>query len=119
MTTPSPLTWRDDGLPLSSLYGDVYFSSDDGLAETEAVYLAGCGLPDAWAASIVSRLPAMTSSVLIKASTNTCESLCKQGFFGELLIRKRTALIYSQATISRSASLAASSRRLSRGVLPS
>lgn len=49
MTTPSPLTWRDDGLPLSSLYGDVYFSSDDGLAETQAVYLAGCGLPDAWA----------------------------------------------------------------------
>jgi tRNA 5-methylaminomethyl-2-thiouridine biosynthesis bifunctional protein len=49
MTTPSPLTWRDDGLPLSSLYGDVYFSSDDGLAETQAVYLAGCGLPQAWA----------------------------------------------------------------------
>jgi tRNA 5-methylaminomethyl-2-thiouridine biosynthesis bifunctional protein len=49
MTRPSPLTWRDDGLPLSSLYGDVYFSSDDGLAETQAVYLAGCGLPDAWA----------------------------------------------------------------------
>ncbi len=49
MTTPSPLIWRDDGLPLSSLYGDVYFSSDDGLAETQAVYLAGCGLPEAWA----------------------------------------------------------------------
>jgi tRNA 5-methylaminomethyl-2-thiouridine biosynthesis bifunctional protein len=50
MTTPPPdLIWRDDGLPQSSLYGDVYFSSDDGLAETQAVYLAGCGLPQAWA----------------------------------------------------------------------
>ncbi|WP_269715825.1 tRNA (5-methylaminomethyl-2-thiouridine)(34)-methyltransferase MnmD [Caulobacter sp. NIBR2454] len=44
----SPLTWRDDGLPASRLYGDVYFSSDDGLAETEAVFLQGCGLTDAW-----------------------------------------------------------------------
>ncbi len=48
MTKPSPLIWREDGLPQSSLYGDVYFSSEDGLAETRAVYLAGCGLPDGW-----------------------------------------------------------------------
>lgn len=45
-TPPSPLVWRDDGLPQSSLYGDVYFSSVDGLAETRAVFLAGCGLPE-------------------------------------------------------------------------
>jgi tRNA 5-methylaminomethyl-2-thiouridine biosynthesis bifunctional protein len=45
----SPLVWGDDGLPRSSLYGDVYFSSEDGLAETRAVFLQGCGLPDAWA----------------------------------------------------------------------
>lgn len=45
----SPVDWRDDGLPGSRLYGDVYFSSDDGLAESRAVFLAGCGLPDAWA----------------------------------------------------------------------
>ncbi|MBI1404837.1 MAG: FAD-dependent 5-carboxymethylaminomethyl-2-thiouridine(34) oxidoreductase MnmC [Caulobacter sp.] len=45
----SPLLWRDDGLPGSRLYGDVYFSSEDGLAETGAVFLAGCGLPEAWA----------------------------------------------------------------------
>ncbi len=44
----SPLSWRDDGLPASRLYGDVYFSSDDGLAETEAVFLQGCGLPEGW-----------------------------------------------------------------------
>lgn len=45
----SPLEWGDDGLPRSRLYGDVYFSSDDGLAETRAVFLQGCGLPEAWA----------------------------------------------------------------------
>lgn len=48
-TTPSPLVWRDDGLPQSSLYGDVYFSSVDGLAETRAVFLTGCGLPERFA----------------------------------------------------------------------
>jgi len=44
----TPLEWGGDGLPRSRLYGDVYFSSDDGLAESRAVFLAGCGLPDAW-----------------------------------------------------------------------
>ncbi|MDI1366064.1 MAG: FAD-dependent cmnm(5)s(2)U34 oxidoreductase, partial [bacterium] len=45
----SPLVWTADGLPRSRLYGDVYFSSADGLAETRAVFLAGCGLPDGFA----------------------------------------------------------------------
>lgn len=45
----SPLQWGDDGLPRSRLYGDVYFSREDGLAETRAVFLQGCGLPEAWA----------------------------------------------------------------------
>jgi tRNA 5-methylaminomethyl-2-thiouridine biosynthesis bifunctional protein len=44
----SPLVWGDDGLPRSSLYGDVYFSAEDGLAESRAVFLQGCGLPQAW-----------------------------------------------------------------------
>ncbi len=48
-TDGSPLVWREDGLPQSSLYGDVYFSSVDGLAETRAVFLAGCGLPERFA----------------------------------------------------------------------
>lgn len=42
------LTWTDDGEPRSGRFGDVYFSRDDGLAETRAVFLDGCGLPDAW-----------------------------------------------------------------------
>lgn len=43
------LTWSDDGAPRSGRFGDVYFSADDGLAESRAVFLAGCGLPDDWA----------------------------------------------------------------------
>lgn len=43
------LIWGDDGLPRSGRFGDVYFSSDDGLAESRAVFLTGCGLPETWA----------------------------------------------------------------------
>ena len=47
---PDPdLTWSDDGSPRSGRFGDVYFSAEDGLAETRAVFLQGCGLPEAWA----------------------------------------------------------------------
>ncbi len=42
------LIWTDDGSPRSGRFGDVYFSQQDGLAETRAVFLAGCGLPEAW-----------------------------------------------------------------------
>ncbi|WP_374516547.1 tRNA (5-methylaminomethyl-2-thiouridine)(34)-methyltransferase MnmD [Brevundimonas sp.] len=43
------LLWTDEGAPRSGRFGDVYFSREDGLAETRAVFLAGCGLPQAWA----------------------------------------------------------------------
>ena len=42
------LIWTDDGSPRSGRFGDVYFSQQDGLAETRAVFLEGCGLPGAW-----------------------------------------------------------------------
>ena len=45
----SPLVWTEDGRPRSRLYDDVYFSAADGLAESRAVFLDGCGLPGAWA----------------------------------------------------------------------
>jgi len=45
----SPLQWTDDGLPRSARFGDIYYSAEDGLAETRAVFLDGCGLPDRWA----------------------------------------------------------------------
>ena len=43
------LIWTDDGSPRSGRFDDIYFSREDGLAETRAVFLAGCGLPGAWA----------------------------------------------------------------------
>ncbi len=42
------ITWRADGSPQSTRFDDIYFSSDDGLAETSHVFLNGNGLPDAW-----------------------------------------------------------------------
>jgi len=44
----NPLLWSEDGQPRSAAYDDVYFSAEDGLAEARAVFLRGCGLPDAW-----------------------------------------------------------------------
>lgn len=41
------LDWRD-GLPYSSVFDDVYFSSDDGWAETHYVFMAGNQLPQRW-----------------------------------------------------------------------
>ena len=43
------LIWTPEGAPRSGRFGDVYFSQEDGLAESRAVFLGGCGLPDAWA----------------------------------------------------------------------
>jgi len=42
------LDWKEDGAPVARQHGDVYFSAQDGLAETRAVFLKGCGLPEAW-----------------------------------------------------------------------
>ncbi len=43
------VVWEDGGPPRSRRYGDIYFSAHDGLAESRTVFLAGCGLPEAWA----------------------------------------------------------------------
>jgi tRNA 5-methylaminomethyl-2-thiouridine biosynthesis bifunctional protein len=44
----SPILFDADGPPRSRLYGDLYFSRDDGLAEAGVVFLQGCGLPERW-----------------------------------------------------------------------
>jgi tRNA 5-methylaminomethyl-2-thiouridine biosynthesis bifunctional protein len=45
----SPALWPEaGGPPRSRRYGDLYFSASDGFAESRAVFLAGCGLPEAW-----------------------------------------------------------------------
>jgi len=46
--TSPQLLWADDGSPRSGRFGDVYFSKDDGLAETRAVFLGGCNMPAVW-----------------------------------------------------------------------
>ncbi len=42
---PLPLAWRD-GTPVSTRFGDPYFSVGDGAAETRHVFLGGNGLPE-------------------------------------------------------------------------
>ena len=39
------VAWQDGGTPVSTLFGDPYFSCHDGLAETRYVFLAGNDLP--------------------------------------------------------------------------
>ena len=47
---PAPdLEWKPDGTPVARGFGDVYFSTSDGLEETRTVFLRGCGLPERWA----------------------------------------------------------------------
>ncbi|MEM1149686.1 MAG: tRNA (5-methylaminomethyl-2-thiouridine)(34)-methyltransferase MnmD, partial [Pseudomonadota bacterium] len=47
---PAPdLEWKPDGTPVARAFDDVYFSTADGLEESRAVFLAGCGLPERWA----------------------------------------------------------------------
>lgn len=47
---PAPaLEWSEDGGSLrAAAFDDIYFSKDGGLAEAEAVFLAGTGLPEAF-----------------------------------------------------------------------
>lgn len=42
------LSWAEDGTPRSGVFGDVYFSVGDGMAESRYVFLDGAGLPQAW-----------------------------------------------------------------------
>lgn len=42
------LNWKDGATPESAAFGDVYFSRGGGRAETEYVFLGGCGLPEGW-----------------------------------------------------------------------
>ena len=42
------LIWRDPATPASDRFADIYFSSDDGLAEARHTFLGGNRLPEAW-----------------------------------------------------------------------
>ena len=42
------LSWSESGEPRAARFDDIYFSREGGLAESEAVFLTGCDLPEAW-----------------------------------------------------------------------
>lgn len=42
------INWKDGRTPVSQRFGDIYFSAEDGLAESRHVFLGGNGLPAAW-----------------------------------------------------------------------
>ncbi|MFZ5466361.1 MAG: bifunctional tRNA (5-methylaminomethyl-2-thiouridine)(34)-methyltransferase MnmD/FAD-dependent 5-carboxymethylaminomethyl-2-thiouridine(34) oxidoreductase MnmC [Pseudomonadota bacterium] len=46
--TPARIEIDEHGVPRSQDYGDVYYSADGGLAETDYVFLQGNGLPERW-----------------------------------------------------------------------
>jgi tRNA 5-methylaminomethyl-2-thiouridine biosynthesis bifunctional protein len=46
---PRPeIDWSNASAPRATAFDDIYFSREGGLAESDAVFLAGCDLPDAW-----------------------------------------------------------------------
>ena len=53
---PADLAWSDDDTPLSSAFGDVYFSREGGFAESEHVLLEGNDLSSRFAAGQGARL---------------------------------------------------------------
>lgn len=57
------LHWHE-GLPSSTRFNDIYFSRDDGLAETNYVFIEGNRLPERWAS-----LPDQPESVFTLAET--------------------------------------------------
>lgn len=48
LLTQPEIDWKEDGTPIARAAGDIYFTAGDGLGETRAVFLAGCGLPEGW-----------------------------------------------------------------------
>ena len=47
-STDPELYFAEDGAPRSGRFGDIYYSLQDGLSESRAVFLTGCHMPDIW-----------------------------------------------------------------------
>ncbi len=45
---PAELQWRDDGVPVSPRYGDIYHPAAGALQQARHVFLGGNGLPGRW-----------------------------------------------------------------------
>ncbi len=63
---PAQISWRDDGTPVSRDFGDVYFSSEDGLGESRHVFLQGNRLAERWG-----RLPKDAHFIIIESGFGT------------------------------------------------
>jgi tRNA 5-methylaminomethyl-2-thiouridine biosynthesis bifunctional protein len=48
--TPAQIAWSESGEPVSEIFGDIYFSRGDGLAETQYVFLQQNRLEQRWRA---------------------------------------------------------------------
>jgi tRNA 5-methylaminomethyl-2-thiouridine biosynthesis bifunctional protein len=48
MVETADIEWTPEGAPRSRRFQDIYFSREGGLEESRAVFLQGCGLPQAW-----------------------------------------------------------------------
>ncbi len=46
--TAATVQWSDSGEPFATDFDDVYFSREDGMAESRHVFLQGNGLPERW-----------------------------------------------------------------------
>lgn len=42
------IEWRNGSVPVATDFDDIYFSTEDGLAESQHVFLEGIGGPDVW-----------------------------------------------------------------------
>lgn len=48
MSQKPDLIWKDGKTPEATAFGDIYFSPEDGMAETGHVFLGGIGAPEIW-----------------------------------------------------------------------
>jgi len=44
----SKISWNEDNVPISVKYDDIYFSTEDGLKESEYVFIEGCRITERW-----------------------------------------------------------------------
>ncbi|WP_296202831.1 FAD-dependent 5-carboxymethylaminomethyl-2-thiouridine(34) oxidoreductase MnmC [Psychrobacter sp. UBA3962] len=75
---PAKLSWREDELgnlvPVSEVFGDVYYSLADGLAESRYVFLQQNHLPERFAVLFEQYLQSLNTDSNIKATTDSASS---------------------------------------------
>lgn len=76
---PAKLSWREDELgnlvPVSEVFGDVYYSLADGLAESRYVFLQQNHLPERFAALFEQYLQSLDTDSNTKATTDSTSTL--------------------------------------------